>query len=635
MKSSHFYETREPTCPIPIERFKTDPDIVFPNKLFKLFRSSGTTEASRSFSWFSKDGLELYRRGSLLSFYGILENFFPEPVKAEGISMIPSTKEWTDSSLAQMVEWIAEISPVTYCETAPKSDSKPCWIFGTGFHFVDLYDRGYRSKLPKGAIVIETGGTKGKTREVSRAQLHEMIRTMFKIKDDQIVSEYGMAELACQAYEFKRPECTKPKHFVFPNWVKIGVQRDNNDVHASGEGSLVIDDPTRIDVTAPIRTQDFVELKNQTFVLKGRLPNTQLKGCSLHLSEIIAKNNPEKRIDSPALPKALPSFNRAEFVDWIQKDEVKGSLLDSLLTDQIVDLCINDLINDLPSSDLAFNQILRQRIEVITHSHWLIISPQTHPIAVLYPIMVGLYLGRRLTVRPGRNSLKFFQLLREFVKGNGLDFTVLSPSYRLSNNPSDFDAALVFGSDETLHALTDNYKLAINGFGTKLAVSLTSSSSFVDDWTRILKDIIAIANVGCRSSRAIFFEGNPSNEIKSVIKELILNTSIPALPLKYRIRSFQLVTEAEYPVQTKSGVCFYFVDYHSKLDLDLLMAGNQFVIPIILYDFQQKPFIDHYLSNHRSIQIIGSSITGPKHCEHGSLNRVPWSTKIDGRELFY
>ena len=122
-----------------------------------------------------------------MSFYGILENFFPEPVKAEGISMIPSTKEWTDSSLAQMVEWIAEISPVTYCETAPKSDSKPCWIFGTGFHFVDLYDRGYRSKLPKGAIVIETGGTKGKTREVSRAQLHEMIRTMFKIKEQLFI----------------------------------------------------------------------------------------------------------------------------------------------------------------------------------------------------------------------------------------------------------------------------------------------------------------------------------------------------------------------------------------------------------------------------------------------------------------
>ncbi len=56
--------------------------------------------------------------------------------------------------------------------------------------------------MPEGSIVIETGGTKGKTRSVTREELYTLISNCFSVDRNHIVSEYGMCELASQAYDF-------------------------------------------------------------------------------------------------------------------------------------------------------------------------------------------------------------------------------------------------------------------------------------------------------------------------------------------------------------------------------------------------------------------------------------------------
>ena len=102
----------------------------------KIFLSSGTTQSNRSLSYFSKDGLTLYKLGSIKTFYDLLSHFFrtDELATIEGISLIPKTDEWPDSSLAQMIQWFSEFWPVTYLKDEkklPKPPNKALWFFAT------------------------------------------------------------------------------------------------------------------------------------------------------------------------------------------------------------------------------------------------------------------------------------------------------------------------------------------------------------------------------------------------------------------------------------------------------------------------------------------------------------------------
>ena len=87
-------------------------------------------------------------------------------------------------------------------ETIDRLKTKPLWLFGTAFHWLNALDAGLCEPLPRGSVVFETGGTKGKSREVTREQLFEEIAAGFSVPTTAIVSEYGMSELACQAYDF-------------------------------------------------------------------------------------------------------------------------------------------------------------------------------------------------------------------------------------------------------------------------------------------------------------------------------------------------------------------------------------------------------------------------------------------------
>ncbi len=185
-----------------------------PEAIVRTFLSSGTTSAAeRSKSPFSERGLELYRHGSLLSFAQMLKDVgLASPSRTAGISLIPRVEVWPDSSLAQMVEWISVIHPTRYIELSDcvnleiEPGQKPLWFFATGYQLVQLFDAHARIRLPEGSIVIETGGTKTQSRSVDRAELHRMITSIFQIAPDRIVSEYGMCELACQAYEWQGPK---------------------------------------------------------------------------------------------------------------------------------------------------------------------------------------------------------------------------------------------------------------------------------------------------------------------------------------------------------------------------------------------------------------------------------------------
>lgn len=256
----------------------------------RVFRSSGTTGNDRSIVRFSAAGLASYREDSAHSFYMILRAVTgKEPGEFAGVSLIPPVSEWPDSSLAQMVEWLGDVAPVRYASAVElvsilrANEGRPIWLFATAFHLVDLFDQadGKDLRLPPGSVVIETGGTKGRTRSVTREELYGDIEAILGVPERHIISEYGMCELAAQAYDYVALGETAARRFRFPEWVKTSVVTGPQEVREFGRGALVVEDPRRIDVPWAIRTEDLVELNDDGFRLLGRIPSSPLKGCSL------------------------------------------------------------------------------------------------------------------------------------------------------------------------------------------------------------------------------------------------------------------------------------------------------------------------------------------------------------------
>ena len=127
--------------------------------------------------------------------------------------------------------------------------------------------------------MIETGGMKGRRKEISREELHQKLKIGFGIKN--IHSEYGMTELFSQSYAKKNGE------FKNPPWMKTLVRDVNNPLFVSiyGKGALNIIDLANQDSCAFIATDDVGEVfENKNYKILGRLSESEIRGCNLMFS---------------------------------------------------------------------------------------------------------------------------------------------------------------------------------------------------------------------------------------------------------------------------------------------------------------------------------------------------------------
>ena len=164
---------------------------------------------------------------------------------------------------------------------------EPLALVGTAFAFVHLLERlaarGEKLGLPDGTRVMETGGFKGRSRELSREELHGGIESALGVPRARIVNQYGMCELASQFYEPSlRTGVYGDVKFV-PPWVRVRAvdpvtQRDV----ASGEsGALAICDLANVGSALAVLTSDQGELAEGGFRVFGRLRGAEARGCSL------------------------------------------------------------------------------------------------------------------------------------------------------------------------------------------------------------------------------------------------------------------------------------------------------------------------------------------------------------------
>jgi Acyl-protein synthetase, LuxE len=174
--------------------------------------------------------------------------------------------------------------------TAQIKAGRPIAICGTAFSFVHLIDAWADLpplRLPRGSWLLETGGFKGRSREISKAELYAQLARAFTVLDAAIWNEYGMSELSSQAYA----RGTKGLHET-PPWARVLIcdPTTGREVGIGKQGLVRWIDLANTDSVLALQTLDLAERTPRGFRLIGRLPRTEPRGCSLSAEDLAADN---------------------------------------------------------------------------------------------------------------------------------------------------------------------------------------------------------------------------------------------------------------------------------------------------------------------------------------------------------
>ncbi|WP_460485651.1 LuxE/PaaK family acyltransferase [Capnocytophaga sp. HP1101] len=270
---------------LPIECFKTEKVYCGEGEPQQIFTSSGTTGVQTSRHYVKELSFyqQSFRKGFEL-FYGNIEDYVV-------LALLPSYLERTGSSLITMVDDLIKRSKNKYSGfylneydllaerlKALDTSGKKVLLIGVSFALLDLVEQHTFSL--KNTIVMETGGMKGRRKELVREELHAILCKGFGV--ETIHSEYGMTELLSQAYS-----SGKGVYKSVP-WLKVLV-RDTNDALSylpiGKTGGLNIIDLANRESCSFIATQDLGKLHpDGSFEVLGRFDNADIRGCNLLIS---------------------------------------------------------------------------------------------------------------------------------------------------------------------------------------------------------------------------------------------------------------------------------------------------------------------------------------------------------------
>ena len=267
---------------LPIEFFKNHQVITGGSEFSRVFSSSGTTGMSQS-KHYVKD-LELYiqsYRKAFQLFYGDINKYallalLPSYLEREGSSLIYMVNDLINKSQNEKSGYFLDDHKLLYQTLKGLKESHtPVLLIGVTYALLDFIET-YPIEFPE-LIVMETGGMKGKRREILREELHEILCAGFGV--ESIHSEYGMTELLSQAYS------EGAGIFHCPPWMKVKI-RDTNDpltlLGVQQSGGLNIIDLANLHSCSFIATQDLGRsFEDGSFEVLGRFDNSDIRGCNL------------------------------------------------------------------------------------------------------------------------------------------------------------------------------------------------------------------------------------------------------------------------------------------------------------------------------------------------------------------
>jgi hypothetical protein len=272
-----------------------------PERARVTFLSSGTTHATRS--RLELENAKLYDASLLTHFR---QRVLPDAATMQLVALAPPFSIAPNSSLSYMLSKISDVfgtprdgffhdgASLDFAGAARalRQAEGPLLVIGTAFGFVHFFDRcrdtGERFSPPPGSRVVETGGFKGRSREVDRDELYGWFSTLLGVPRELCVSEYGMCELGSQWYDANLADIVagrtpRTNLKVGPHWAKtLVVDRVTASPMPDGDiGLLQIFDLSNRGSVAAVLTGDLARHSEGGFELFGRASGEPPKGCSI------------------------------------------------------------------------------------------------------------------------------------------------------------------------------------------------------------------------------------------------------------------------------------------------------------------------------------------------------------------
>jgi phenylacetate-coenzyme A ligase PaaK-like adenylate-forming protein len=247
-----------------------------------VFSSSGTTGSATSVHYVQN--LQFYLQHSLRCF----RHFFGPVEDYHILALLPSYLERSNSSLVAMMDffirqsgspysgfYLNNVSTLVEDLEKLKNEPKKTILWGVTFALLDLVEN-FKPNLSH-CLVFETGGMKGRRKEITRLELHEVLRKGLNV--EKVYSEYGMTELLSQAYS------SGDSRFDCPPWMRI-IARDLTDPLEKGllnqTSGINVVDLANWHSIAFIETEDLGKsFENGSFEVLGRMDNSDVRGCNL------------------------------------------------------------------------------------------------------------------------------------------------------------------------------------------------------------------------------------------------------------------------------------------------------------------------------------------------------------------
>ena len=267
---------------LPIQFFKSREVVSSTQKIEEVFTSSGTTGSLTSKHFVSD--INLYKESYLKGFhhfYGNIEDYVV-------LALLPNYLERKGSSLVFMVDdliaksnnqesgfYLNNLDELAKKLFSLDKRGQKVLLIGVSFALLDLIEK--QQFNLNNTIIMETGGMKGRRKELIRNELHLILQKGFGV--NEIHSEYGMTELLSQAYSKGNGV------FETPTWMKVLV-RDTEDaltiLPKEKAGGINVIDLANYNSCSFIATQDLGKVhKNDTFEIIGRFDNSDIRGCNL------------------------------------------------------------------------------------------------------------------------------------------------------------------------------------------------------------------------------------------------------------------------------------------------------------------------------------------------------------------
>ncbi|RIL03038.1 MAG: long-chain fatty acid--CoA ligase [Proteobacteria bacterium] len=275
-----------------------------------VFRTSGTSTEKRGV--LHLDTLALYEASLLPSFRrGVLPDLAPG-ARTRIRVLAPPPAELPDSSLSHMFGCVLRAFgdagsgfdvrggalDVDGCVAAlarAAEEAAEVAVCGTAFAFVHLVDalaeRGVRLALPPGSRAMETGGFKGRSRELPAAALYAEIERALGIPPARIVNQYGMCELGSQLYDSVLREPETPRRKLAPPWVRVRIVDPETGADAApGETGVVhVYDLANTGSVLAIQTADLGRSAGDGIEVLGREPGAEARGCSIAADAMLSR----------------------------------------------------------------------------------------------------------------------------------------------------------------------------------------------------------------------------------------------------------------------------------------------------------------------------------------------------------